>query len=120
MSENTNESRLADELREMGQQLKELIKATSEHPKTKEIEEKIIQAVRDFGEQIDRAVERAQTSEQGQRAKAAGTELGQTAHKWKESGARDDLERGLTKSVQVLSEQIRRAVEEIRKQAPKD
>ena len=118
MPDNTNDLRLADELREMGQQLKELIKATSEHPKTKEIEEKITQAVRDMGEQIDRAVERGKASEQGQRAQAAGEELGQTAQRWKEGGARDDLERGLAKSVHVLSEQIRRAVEALRKETP--
>ncbi len=117
MSDKTNDLHLADELRQMGQQLKELVQAATEHRKTKELEEKITQAVHDLSAQIEGAVRQADASAQGQRVKTAGEEIAKTAQKWSESGAREDLERGLAKSVRALNEQIQRAVEEVRKGA---
>ena len=111
------DSKLADELREMGKQIKDLAHAAAEHPKTKEFEEKISQAVKDMTHEIDGAMARAQASEPGQRVKKAGEELIKTGQAWKDSGAPEEIARGLAASVQILNQQIRRAVDELKKES---
>ncbi len=105
---------LAQELRELGQQLKELVGAATQNRRTKEYEEKISRAVQDLSTQIDRAVKSAKESKPAKKVKKAGGHVKETAQAWKESGAREDIERGLAKSVRVLNEQIRRAVAELK------
>ncbi|MDE3089041.1 MAG: hypothetical protein KGJ80_06625 [Chloroflexota bacterium] len=103
---------LAQELRELGEQLKTAIRVARDHPQTKEFERQIARAVSEMSAQIDRAVKAAKEDE---RVKKAGTQVKQAAQSVKESGAPDDIARGLAKGVQALNEQIRRAVEEAEK-----
>ncbi len=103
---------LAQELRELGEQLKKAIRVARDHPHTKEFERQISQAVSDLSAQIDRAV---QTAKQDERVKKAGEQVKQAAQTVKESGAPEDIARGLAKGVRALNEQIRRAIEEAEK-----
>ncbi len=103
---------LAQELRELGEQLKKAIRVARDHPHTKEFERQISQAVSDLSAQIDRAV---QTAKQDERVKKAGDQVKQAAQTVKESGAPEDVARGLAKGVRALNEQIRRAIEEAEK-----
>jgi len=103
---------LAQELRELGEQLKKAVRVARDHPQTKEFERQITQAVTDLGAQIDRAV---QTAKEDARLKKASEQVKQAAQSVKESGAPDDIAHGLAKGLRALNEQIRRAIEEAEK-----
>ena len=105
---------LAQELRELGEQLKKAVRVAREHPQTKEFERQISQAVSDLSAQIDHAVNAAKEDE---RLKKAGGQVKQAAQSVKESHAPDDIARGLAKGVRALNEQIRRAIEDAEKTA---
>jgi ABC-type amino acid transport substrate-binding protein len=105
---------LAQELRELGEQLKKAIRVARDHPQTKEFERQISQGVADLGAQIDRAIQNAKEDEH---LKKASEQVQQAAQSVKESGAPDDLARGLAKGVHALNEQIRRAIEDAEKAA---
>ncbi len=103
---------LAQELRELGEQLKKAIQIAREHPNTKEFERQITQAVNELGSQIDRAVKSTRADE---RVKNVTTQVKQAAQSFKESGATEDIAHGLAKGVRTLNEQIRHAVEDAEK-----
>ncbi len=107
------EPSLAQELRELGRQLKEAIRVAREHPQTKEFERQVSQAVNDLSADIDRAVHSAQRDDHVQKV---GGQVKQAAQSFKESGAGQDIERGLAKGMRALNEQIRRAITEAEKQ----
>jgi hypothetical protein len=107
---------LAQELRELGEQIKKAFAVAREHPKTKEVEQQITKALRDIEVELQRAVKSAQEHEQ---IKHAGEQVKQTAQSVKESGAIDDIVSGIAKGVRALNEQIRKAVEEAEKTAQK-
>jgi hypothetical protein len=107
---------LVQELRELGEQLKVIVRVARDHPHTKEFERQISQAVHDMGEQFDRAVHAASHDEQ---MKRAGEQIKQVAQSIKESGAPDEISRGLAKGVRSLNEQMRRAIEEADQSAHK-
>lgn len=98
---------LAQELRELGEQLKRAFVVAREHPQTKEFERQVTQAVRDLSAEIDRAL---QVAREDARVQQAETHVRQAAQSVKASGAREDIERGLAKGVRALSEQIRQAI----------
>ncbi len=106
---------LAQELRELGRQLMEAVRVAREHPQTKEFERQVTQAVNDLGVDIDRALHAAQRDEHVQKV---GGQVRQAAQSFKESGAGQDIERGLAKGMRALNEQIRRAITEAEKQPP--
>ncbi len=107
------ESDLVKELRELGRQIQEAIRVAREHPQTKEFERQVTQAIAELSAQIDRAVKNAHADEHVRKAAdTATTQLNQAARSFKESGAKDDIERGLAKGLQALNEQIRRAIAE--------
>lgn len=106
---------LAQELRELGQQLKKAIGIATQYRKAKEFEQKISQAVQELTAQIDRVVKAAAERATVEPIKKAGERVKETAQAFKESGVKDDFERGLAKSVRVLNQQIRRAIEEAEK-----
>lgn len=108
---------LAQELRELGEQLKKAIRVARDHPQMKEFERQISQAVAELSAQIDHAINGAKEDE---RMKKAGEQVKQAAQSVKESGATDDIARGLAKGVQELNEQIRRAIEETEKAERKE
>lgn len=110
--ERKTEVDLAQELRELGRQLKEAVRVAREHPQTKEFERQVSQAVTELGTQIDRALQSARDEEH---LKRAGAQVKQTADALKESGFKEDLQRGLAKGVRVLNQQIARAVTEAEK-----
>jgi uncharacterized phage infection (PIP) family protein YhgE len=103
---------LAQELRELGEELKRAIRVARDHPQTKEFERQISQAVADLSAQIDHAVKSAKEDE---RIKKASEQVKQAAQSIKEGNAPDDISRGLAKGVHALNEQIRRAIEEAEK-----
>lgn len=105
---------LAQELRELGRQIKEAVRVAREHPQTKEFERQVTQAVNELSADIDRAVRSAQRDEKVQRA---GTQVKQAAESFTASSAGQDIERGLAKGMRALNEQIRRAVAEAEKQS---
>ncbi len=109
------ELNLAQELRELGRQIKEAVRVAREHPQTKDFERQVNQAVNQMGVDIDHALRAAQRDEHVQKA---GTQVKQAAQSFKGSGAGQDIERGLAKGMRALNEQIRRAIQEAEKQPP--
>ncbi len=99
---------LAQELRELGEQIKKAVLVAREHPQTKEAERQIVQALNDLGAEIDRAVKSVQTHEP---VKKAEEHVKQTAQSFKDSGALDDIASGIAKGVRALNEQIRKAID---------
>lgn len=113
---------LVRELHELGRQLKEAIRVAREHPQTKEFERQVSQAVNELSAQIDHAVKTAQENDRiRQAADTAAQQVKQSAQTFKESGAKEDIERGLAKGLRALNDQIRRAIAEAdkRSQEPK-
>jgi CRISPR/Cas system-associated protein Csm6 len=104
-----SESDLAQELRELGEQLKRAFQVAREHPQTKEFERQVTQAVKDLSAEIDRALKTARTDERVQKAE---THVREAVQSVKEGNAKEDLERGFAKGVRALNEQIRKAIEE--------
>ncbi len=103
---------LAQELRELGEQIKRAFQVAREHPKTKAMEQDIVQAIRNLETEIQRVVKTVQENES---LKQAGEQIKETAQSVKASGAPDDIARGIAKGVRVLNEQIRKAIEEVEK-----
>jgi hypothetical protein len=107
---------LAQELRELGRQLKEAIRVAREHPQTKEFERQVSQAVGELSAHIDRAVKTAKEDEHIRKAaETTEDQVRRAAQTLKESGAKEDIARGLAKGLQALNEQIRRAIAEAEK-----
>ncbi len=109
-----DELSLAQELRELGRQIKEAVRVAREHPQTKEFERQVTQAVNELSADIDRALRSAQRDEKVQKA---GVQVKQAAESLKVSGAGQDIERGLAKGMRALNEQIHRAILEAEKQS---
>ena len=103
---------LAQELRELGEQIKRALQVARDHPKTKEMEQDIVQAMNNLEAEIRRALKSAQENES---VKKAGAQVKQAAQSVKESGAPDDIARGIAKGVRTLNEQIRKAIEDAEK-----
>ncbi len=102
---------LVRELHELGRQLKEAIRVAREHPQTKEFERQVAQAVNELSAQIDHAVKTAREHDQVRKATdVAGEQVKQAAQTFKESGAKEDIERGIAKGLRALNEQISRAI----------
>ncbi len=100
---------LAQELRELMQQLKEAVRVAREHPQTKEFERQISLAVTELTAQIDRAVRVAKEDEH---VRHVESQVKETAEAIKAGQAKEQVEQGLAKGVRSLNEQIRRAVKE--------
>lgn len=107
---------LAQELRELGEQLKRAFQVAREHPQTKEFERQITQAVKDLSAEIERAVK---TTRDDERVKQAETHVREAVQSVKEGGAKEDIERGFAKGVRALNEQIRKAIEDAEQAARK-
>ena len=107
---------LAQELRELGEQLKRAFQVAREHPQTKEFERQVTQAVKDLSAEIERAVKTARDDE---RIKKAETHVREAVQSVKEGGAKEDIERGFAKGVRTLNEQIRKAIEDAEQAARK-
>ncbi len=114
MTEQPTEFDLAQELRELGEQIKRALQVAREHPQTKEFERQVTQAVRDLSTETERVITNARADERVQKAKAQVEDLAQSV---REGGARQDIERGLAKGVRALNEQIRQAIEDAEKAA---
>ena len=106
------ETDLVKELRELGEQIKRAFQVARDHPKTKEFESQVTKAIGDLETEIQRAVKSASEHDA---VKKAGEQVKQTAQSIKESGAPDDIMRGITKGVQALNDQIRKAIEDAEK-----
>lgn len=102
-----DEMELAQELRELGKQLQQMVRVAREHPQTREFEHRVAQAVGELSQQIDRAM---RTAREDERLKQAGSQVKQTADALRESRAAEDIQRGLAKGLRVLNEQIARAI----------
>jgi hypothetical protein len=107
---------LAQELRELGEQLKRAFQVAREHPQTKEFERQVAQAVKDLSAEIDRALKSTRDDEHIKKAEAHVREAVQSV---KDGGAKEDVERGLAKGVRALNEQIRKAIEDAEQAARK-
>ena len=105
---------LAQELRELGEQLKRAFQVAREHPQTKEFERQVMQAVKDLSTEIDRAIKATRDDE---RIKKAETHVREAVQSVKDGGAKEDIERGFAKGVRALNEQIRKAIEDVEKGA---
>src|SRR5512143_1278447 len=105
MSENRpqDEITLAQELRELGQQIQQAVRVAREHPQTREFERQVSQAVKELGTQIDHALKNAGQDERVKTATAmAEEELKNAAQKIKQSMDRQEIERGLAKGLRTL------------------
>ncbi len=103
---------LAQELRELGEQIKRAFQVARDHPKTKEMEQEIVQAIHNLETEIQRAVKSAQENES---LKKAGEQVKQAAQSVKDTSAPDDIARGIAKGVHALNDQIRKAIEDAEK-----
>jgi hypothetical protein len=108
------DSSIAQELRELGELFKRAVQAAREHPNVKDFDQKISQAMNDLGAQIDSAAHSAAQSAQ-EPLKSVGAHVKQAAQAYKDTGAPEDFARGIAKSVRLLNEQIRKAIEELEK-----
>ncbi len=116
--QNPQPSALAQELRELARQLQQALRVAREHPQTREFEHQVSQAVADLGTELDRVLKQAQTNDHIHKV---GEQVKQTAQAIKESGAKEDVERGLAAGLRALNEQIARAIAEAEKPGkPKD
>lgn len=104
------DANIAQELRELGELFKRAVQAAREHPNVKDFDQKISQAMNDLGAQIDSAAQSAQEP-----LKNVGAHVKQAAQAYKDTGAPEDFARGIAKSVRLLNEQIRKAIEELEK-----
>ena len=100
---------LETELHELGEQIKRAFQVAREHPKTRDLEHQVAQAVADMQVEVKRAVDSARANEQ---LKKTGEQVKQAAQSLKESGAPDDIARGIAKGVRALNDQIRKAIED--------
>lgn len=103
---------LAQELRELGEQIKKAFLVAREHPRTKEFEQQVTKAIGDLEVELQRA---AKSAAEHESVKKAGAQVKQTAQSLKESGAGEDILRGIAKGLRALNEQIRKAIEEAEK-----
>ena len=104
---------LAQELHELGEQIKKALLVARDHPKTKEVENQVTQALRDLSAEIERALK-------SEPVKQASDQVKQTAQTVKQSGAVEDIASGIAKGVRALNDQIRKAIEEAEKTQPKN
>ena len=102
------EADISQELRELGELFKRAVRVAREHPNFKEFEQKISHAVTDLGARIDAAAQSAKEPLHN-----IGTQFKQSAQAYKETGAPEDFARGIAKSVRLVNEQIRQAIEEM-------
>lgn len=115
---NANQSQDADlsqELRELGELFKRAVQVARAHPHVKDFETQITRAVGDLGARVDQATQNAREP-----IKKAGAQVKQAAQTYKETGAPEDLARGIAKSVRLVNEQIRKAIEEMEKGTKQD
>jgi phage tail tape-measure protein len=108
---------LAQELRDLGERIKTLLQVARDHPRTKEFESQVSQAMKDLGENVDRAIKSAKDDAH---VKNVGAQVKQAADSFKQSGAAEDLARGLAKGVRALNEQMQRAIDDANKPTPKE
>ena len=101
---------LSQEMRELGELFKRAVQVARANPHMKDFESKITQAVNDLTTRIEAATQSAREP-----IKKAGAQVKQAAQTYKESGATEDFARGIAKSVRLLNEQIRKAIEEMEK-----
>jgi hypothetical protein len=106
----TSDGEISQELRELGELIKRAVKVAREQPHVKDFETKITQAVSDLGARMDQATQSAREP-----IKKAGEQVKQAAQTYKETGATEDFARGIAKSVRLVNEQIRKAIEEMEK-----
>lgn len=110
--EKAPEFNLAQELNQLGEQLKTLLQVARDHPQTQDFARQVKQAVHDLGDTIDSAIV---TAKQDERVKQAEVHVRETVQSIKEGGAKEDIERGLAKGVRALNEQIQRVIQEAQK-----
>ncbi|MBI5650601.1 MAG: hypothetical protein HZC40_09185 [Chloroflexi bacterium] len=113
----TQEFDLAQELRDLGERIKTLLQVARDHPQTREFERQVSQAMKDLGENVDRAIKSAKEDEH---VKNVGAQVKQAADSFKQSGATEDIARGLAKGVRALNDQIQRAIDDANKPTPKE
>ncbi len=101
---------LSQELRELGELFKRAVRLAREHPQIKDFDQKISQAVSNLGARIDSAAQSAKEP-----IKNVGAQVKQAAQAYKETGAPEDFARGIAKSVRLVNEQIRKAIDEMEK-----
>jgi len=99
---------ISQELRELGELFKRAVRVAREHPHVKDFDQKISQALNDLGARIDAATQSAKEP-----LKNVGAQVKQAAQAYKDTGAPEDFTRGIAKSVRLVNEQIRKAVEEM-------
>lgn len=99
---------ISQELRELGELIKRAVQAAREHPHVKDFDQKISHAVSDLGSKIDAAARSAHEPLQN-----VGTQFKQAAQTYRETGAAEDFARGIAKTVRLVNEQIRKAIEEV-------
>lgn len=109
-SQPSPEADISQELQELGELFKRAVQVARAHPHVKEFETKITHAVNDLSTQIGSATQGAREP-----LKKAGAQVKQAAQTYKESGASEDIARGIAKSVRLLNEQVRKAIEEMEK-----
>ncbi|MBI5304082.1 MAG: hypothetical protein HY868_18245 [Chloroflexi bacterium] len=107
---------LTQELQQLGERLKTLLRVARDHPQTQDFERQVKQAMRDLGDHVDRAMASAK---QDERVKSAEEHIKQAAQSIKDGGAKEDIERGLAKGVRALNEQIQRVIEDAQKPSQK-
>ena len=109
-AQTSQDAELSQELRELGELFKRAVKVAREHPHVKDFDQKISQAISDLGARIDAAAHSAKEP-----LKKAGAQVKQAAQAYQETGAPEDFARGIAKSVRLVNEQIRKAIEEMEK-----
>lgn len=106
------ESRLADELRELGKQLGLALRAAWESEERQRLEKEIGEGLKDLGKQLDQALQAAKVSPQTQKVKEQVEKVVETA---RQSEAVQEIREGLISGLRELNEELRRLVEKMQK-----
>lgn len=104
------ETRLSDEFRDLGRNLVGLLHAFRENPLAKEVEGQLTQAVHEVEHQIDEAMANARKGMQEQNLRDTIRGAAQTAV--------DETQRGLTRGLHLLNDQLSRTIQEVNKTRP--
>ena len=113
-AQQSQDAELSQELRELGELFKRAVRVARGHPNVKDFDQKITQAMSDLSARIDQVTKSATSP-----LKNVGAQVKQAAQAYKETGAPDDFARGIAKSMRLLNEQIRKAIDEMEKDAPR-
>lgn len=104
---------LSDELKRLGEQLGETVKAAWESDVSRNIQRQLSEGLEQMAQELNRASQRAAESEEAERLKAQARRVADTA---RESDIGRELREGLVTGLREMNRALDRAIERMRKE----